>query len=292
MKGIIMAGGLGSRLFPTTKSINKHLIPIYDKPMIYYPLSTLMQFGIEDITLISTPGAIDMFRELLGDGERFGISIRYFVQKEPRGIAEAFPIASDFLGNDDVCLILGDNIFYIDPYIEKIKEQTLRNKDCASILCRSVRNPKEYGVVELSRDGRVLSLVEKPSDPKSNQAVVGLYFYPNDVVKKANTLKFSNRNELEITDLNKLYMDEGRLNVIKMTKNCAWFDAGTVESYIRASNFVRHFQIAGNQMLSCPEEIALIRGYIGKSELASTIKAVGFENYYLRHLKEIFGRDV
>ncbi|OTF90092.1 glucose-1-phosphate thymidylyltransferase, partial [Ligilactobacillus salivarius] len=237
MKGIILAGGSGTRLYPITKGISKQLIPVYDKPMIYYPLSTLMLAGITDILVISTPEYTPLFEQLLGDGSDIGVSLTYKVQEKPNGLAEAFILGADFIGNDSVCLILGDNIYY-GSGLSKLVQEAAEKIDGATVFGYHVNDPERFGVVEFDDDMKALSIEEKPENPKSNYAVTGLYFYDNTVVEKAKNLKPSNRGELEITDINKLYLDEGKLDVKLMGRGYAWLDTGTHDSMMEAASFI------------------------------------------------------
>lgn len=266
MKGIILAGGSGTRLYPITKSISKQIIPVYDKPMIYYPLSVLMLAGIKDILVISTPKDIPLYQDLLGDGSQLGIKICYEIQPSPDGLAQAFIIGEKFIGNDSVCLVLGDNIFYGYSF-GKILKDTSKLKDGAVVFGYYVKDPERYGVVEFDDNGNVLSLEEKPLQPKSNYAVTGLYFYSNDVVQKAKTLKPSARGEYEITDLNRLYLNENRLKVELMGRGMAWLDTGTHDSLLQASNFIATIEQRQGLKVSCIEEIAYNNGYINKEQL-------------------------
>lgn len=266
MKGIILAGGSGTRLYPITKSISKQIIPVYDKPMIYYPLSVLMLAGIKDILVISTPKDIPLYQDLLGDGSQLGIKICYEIQPSPDGLAQAFIIGEKFIGNDSVCLVLGDNIFYGYSF-GKILKDTSKLKDGAVVFGYYVKDPERYGVVEFDDNGNVLSLEEKPLQPKSNYAVTGLYFYSNDVVQKAKTLKPSPRGEYEITDLNRLYLNENRLKVELMGRGMAWLDTGTHDSLLQASNFIATIEQRQGLKVSCIEEIAYNNGYINKEQL-------------------------
>ncbi|WP_047395161.1 glucose-1-phosphate thymidylyltransferase RfbA [Cetobacterium sp. ZOR0034] len=266
MKGIILAGGTGSRLYPVTAVISKQVVPIYDKPMIYYPLSVLMLANIKDILLISTARDIPMFRELLGDGSTLGIKISYEIQDSPKGLAEAFIIGENFIGNDSVALILGDNLFYGHGFTG-ILERASSLKSGANIFGYFVKNPKEFGVVEFAEDGRVVSLEEKPEIPKSNYAVPGIYFYDNSVIEKAKRVLPSERGELEITSINRMYLEEGRLNVINLGRGMAWLDTGTFDGLLEASNFVKTIQSRQGIMIACLEEIAYLKGWIDKETL-------------------------
>jgi glucose-1-phosphate thymidylyltransferase len=266
MKGIILAGGSGTRLYPITKSISKQIIPVYDKPMIYYPLSVLMLAGIKDILVISTPKDISLYQDLLGDGSHLGINICYEIQPSPDGLAQAFILGEKFIGKDSVCLVLGDNIFYGYSFGKMLKD-TAKLKDGAVVFGYYVKDPERYGVVEFDNNGNVLSLEEKPLQPKSNYAVTGLYFYTNDVVQKAKTLKPSPRGELEITDLNRLFLNENRLKVELMGRGMAWLDTGTHDSLLQASNFIATIEQRQGLKVSCIEEIAYNNGYINKEQL-------------------------
>ena len=268
MKGIILAGGSGTRLYPITKSISKQIIPIYDKPMIYYPLSVLMLAQIREILIISTPRDLPIYKELLGDGSKLGMSFSYEVQLEPNGIAEAFIIGEKFIGNDSVALILGDNVFYGQGFSEILmKVSTLKEGAC--IFGYYVDNPTAYGVVEFDNKGKVLSIEEKPQKPKSKYAVPGLYFYDNDVVEIAKNLEPSSRGELEITDVNREYMKRGKLKVQLLGRGFAWLDTGTHDALLEASNFVQAVQKRQGLYIACIEEIAYGNGYIDKEELKS-----------------------
>ena len=266
MKGIILAGGTGSRLYPVTAVISKQVVPIYDKPMIYYPLSVLMLANIKEILLISTARDLPMFRELLGDGSSLGISISYEIQDSPKGLAEAFIIGENFIGDDSVALILGDNLFYGHGFTGMLERaSSLENE--ANIFGYFVKNPKEFGVVEFSSDGKVLSLEEKPEIPKSNYAVPGIYFYDNSVIEKAKRVLPSERGELEITSINRMYLEEGGLNVINLGRGMAWLDTGTFDGLLEASNFVKTIQSRQGIMIACLEEIAYLKGWIDKETL-------------------------
>ncbi|MGL4902794.1 MAG: glucose-1-phosphate thymidylyltransferase RfbA [Cetobacterium sp.] len=266
MKGIILAGGTGSRLYPVTAVISKQVVPIYDKPMIYYPLSVLMLANIKEILLISTARDLPMFRELLGDGSSLGISISYEIQDSPKGLAEAFIIGENFIGDDSVALILGDNLFYGHGFTGMLERaSSLENE--ANIFGYFVKNPKEFGVVEFSSDGKVLSLEEKPEIPKSNYAVPGIYFYDNSVIERAKRVTPSERGELEITSINRMYLEEGRLNVINLGRGMAWLDTGTFDGLLEASNFVKTIQSRQGIMIACLEEIAYLKGWIDRETL-------------------------
>ena len=288
MKGIILAGGSGTRLYPITKGISKQLIPVYDKPMIYYPLSTLMLAGITDILVISTPEYTPLFEQLLGDGSDIGVSLTYKVQEKPNGLAEAFILGADFIGNDSVCLILGDNIYY-GSGLSKLVQEAAEKIDGATVFGYHVNDPERFGVVEFDDDMKALSIEQKPENPKSNYAVTGLYFYDNTVVEKANNLKPSNRGELEITDINKLYLDEGKLDVKLMGRGYAWLDTGTHDSMMEAASFIATIQKRQNLKVACLEEIAYRMGYISKEklvELAQPMKKNDYGQYLLRLAKE------
>tara|TARA_A100001015_G_C15038236_1_gene737727 strand:- start:1664 stop:2530 length:867 start_codon:yes stop_codon:yes gene_type:complete len=282
-KGIILAGGSGTRLYPSTKAISKQLIPIYDKPLIYYPLSTLMLADIKDILLISTPNHIELFKELLGDGSSFGLNIDYEIQTEPNGLAEAFIIGKKFLNGDEACLILGDNIFY-GSELQKILAEASNDKDTSSIFAYQVSDPCRFGVVEFDQNKNALSIEEKPEEPKSNFAVTGLYFYPSDVTEKVKLLKPSERGELEITDLNKLYLNENNLKVRILSRGYAWLDTGTPESMIEASNFIHTLEKRQGLKISCPEEIAFNKGLIDKEKLLNSLEDLkgDYKNYLLK----------
>ena len=288
MKGIILAGGSGTRLYPITRGISKQLIPIYDKPMIYYPLSTLMLAGITDILVISTPEFTPLFEQLLGDGSEIGISLTYKVQEKPNGLAEAFILGADFIGDDSVCLILGDNIYY-GSGLSKLVQEAAQKTDGATVFGYHVNDPERFGVVKFDSNMKALSIEEKPENPKSNYAVTGLYFYDNTVVEKARNLKPSNRGELEITDINKLYLGEGKLDVKVMGRGYAWLDTGTHDSMMDASSFIATIQKRQNLKVACLEEIAYRMGYISKEklvELAQPMKKNDYGQYLLRLAKE------
>ena len=284
MKGIILAGGSGTRLYPITKSISKQIIPVYDKPMIYYPLSVLMLAGIREILIISTPKDISLYEDLLGDGSKLGLKLSYEIQPSPDGLAQAFLIGEKFIGKDNVCLVLGDNIFYGHDFGKTLLE-TANMEDGAVVFGYYVNDPERYGVVEFDKTGKVLSLEEKPSEPRSNYAVTGLYFYSNDVVQKAKSLKPSARGELEITDLNRLYLNEERLNVKLMGRGIAWLDTGTETSLLQAANFVETVQERQGLRIACIEEVAYRMGLIYRQQVAKLAEPMGSSyGEYLRQL--------
>lgn len=290
MKGIILAGGRGTRLFPLTISISKQLLPVYDKPMVYYPLSMLMLAGIRDILVISTPEALPAFRWLLGNGSQWGLRFSYTEQPEPRGLADAFLINPDFIEGQPVCLILGDNIFYGTTLPEKMRAAATLTKG-ALIFAYSVRDPQRYGIVEFNENGEAITIEEKPSRPRSHYAVPGLYFYDHRVHEYASQLKPSPRGELEITDLNRMYLEIGQLKVDVMGRGIAWLDAGTHESLLQAANFIQAVEDRQGMMISCPEEIALRMGYIDKEQfhyLADQMNSNEYGKYLLRLLQEEF----
>lgn len=285
MKGIILAGGSGTRLYPLTKAISKQITPIYDKPMIYYPLSVLMLAGINEILIISTPRDLPVFKELLGTGEDFGLKLDYKIQENPNGLAEAFIIGEDFIGDDSCALVLGDNIFYGHGLTGMVRDAATLEKG-AVIFGYPVTNPKSFGVVEFDKNGKAVSLEEKPKNPKSNYAIPGLYFYDNNVVEKAKKVKPSERGELEITSLNEMYLDEGSLNVINLGRGMAWLDTGTHEGLLDAANFVSTVQKRQGVMVACPEEIAYNNGWISKEKVES-LAAPLLKSHYGRYLLNI-----
>ena len=283
MKGIILAGGSGTRLYPITKAISKQINPIYDKPMIYYPLSILMLAGIREILVISTPRDLPLFKELLGSGEDFGVKFEYAIQEKPNGLAEAFIIGEKFIDNDSCALVLGDNIFYGHGLTGMLKEAEAR-KDGATIFGYYVTNPQDFGVVEFDKNGKVISLEEKPQNPKSNYAVPGLYFYDNTVVEKAKRVKPSKRGELEITSINEMYLQEDKLHVVNFGRGMAWLDTGTHDALLEAANFVKTIQSRQGVMVACLEEIAYRNGWISKEkvlELAKPLMKTKYGEYLI-----------
>jgi glucose-1-phosphate thymidylyltransferase len=287
MKGIILAGGLGTRLYPITRSISKQILPVYDKPMIYYPLSVLMLAGIRDILIISTPDDIGNFENLFGDGSQLGLSVSYKVQPSPKGLAHAFLLGEKFIGSDNVCMILGDNIFYGYNFSPILKDAA-NIEDGAYIFGYYVNDPERYGVVEFDETDEVISIEEKPENPRSNYAVTGLYFYSNDVIEKAKKLKPSARGELEITDLNRLYLEEKKLRVKLLGRGFAWLDTGTHDSLLQASNFIATIEKRQGLKISCIEEIAYKKGFIDKEQLIVLARSMSSNKYgeYLFSLAE------
>ncbi len=287
-KGIILAGGTGSRLHPMTVSVSKQLMPVYDKPMIYYPLATLMQAGIREILIITTPEDYQAYQNLLGDGSGWGLNLQYAQQPRPEGLAQAFLIGEDFIGDSRVCLILGDNIFYGNR-IEETLQNAVNQQDGASVFAYYVTDPERYGVVELDDDGRAIDLEEKPASPKSNYAVTGLYMYDNDVVDIAKNIKPSARGELEITDVNKAYMERKTLRVELFDRGTAWLDTGTVQSLLDAANFIRVLEERQGLKIGCPEEIAYRQGFIDASQLkilAEKLDKSGYGQYLMELLRQ------
>ncbi len=290
MKGILLAGGSGTRLYPLTKIISKQLLPIYDKPMIYYPLSILMSFDIKDILIISTPQDTPNIEKLFQDGSKLGLNISYKVQESPDGIAQAFLLGEEFIGDDDVCLILGDNIFYMGDQLDSFKNEINKNKgNKATIFAYHVNDPERFGVIEFDKNLNVLSIEEKPEKPKSNYVSVGLYFYPSDVVEKTKTLKPSARNELEITDLNNLYLKENKLSVVPMKRGNAWLDAGTPDSLMDSSNFIQIIEKRQGLKIACLEEIAYKNKFINDiqmKEIIDSLKKGVYRDYLLKVYEE------
>lgn len=282
MKGIVLAGGTGTRLFPTTIAVSKQLLPVYDKPMIYYPISVLMLAGIKDILIISTPQDLPNFKKLLGNGAQFGVNFSYKEQPSPDGLAQAFIIGEDFIENDCVALILGDNIFYGNGFSTLLNRATIfaQEKSKATIFGYSVKKPERFGVVELDQNNKPISIEEKPSNPKSNCAVTGLYFYDNRVIKYAKTLKPSKRGELEITDLNKIYLENNDLNVELLGRGFAWLDTGTHKSLIQASQYVQTIEENQGIKIACLEEIAIRKGFLTKQEIFKYIDNLKNNEYY------------
>ncbi len=283
-KGIVLAGGSGTRLYPVTKSISKQIIPVYDKPMIYYPVSVLMLAGIREILIISTPHDLPLYKHLFSDGSDLGLKISYAEQPSPDGLAQAFIIGEEFIGDDDVALVLGDNIFYAYDF-SKILTNASQTKDGAVVFGYYVNDPERYGVAEFDENGNILSLEEKPTHPKSNYAVTGLYFYSNDVISKAKALKPSKRGELEITDLNMLYLKEDRLKMTKLGRGAAWLDTGTHDSLLQAANFISTIENRQGLKIACIEEIAYTQGYINKNQLLKLAKPLKKNEYGMYLIK-------
>ena len=284
-KGIILAGGSGTRLYPLTLSISKQIMPVYDKPMIYYPLSVLMQAGIREVLIITTPRDSETFRNLLGDGSQWGMKFEYKIQEKPNGLAEAFIIGEDFIGEDNVAMILGDNMFYGEHLAEKLKDANNR-EDEATIFGYYVKDPRAYGVVEIDAEGKAISIEEKPQEPKSNYAVPGLYFYTNDVIEIAKNVKPSARGELEITTVNEEYMKKGKLKVEKLGRGMTWFDTGTHDALIETASFVQTIQKRQGLQICCPEEIAFDQGWINEEQL-SKLADKFIKTDYGKYLKDL-----
>ncbi|WP_114327647.1 glucose-1-phosphate thymidylyltransferase RfbA [Candidatus Colwellia aromaticivorans] len=289
MKGIILAGGTGSRLYPLTVGVSKQLLPVYDKPMIYYPLSVLMLAGIRDILIISTEQDIPRFKKVLGDGSRFGVSFSYIVQPKPEGIAQAFILGEDFIGDDKVCLILGDNIYYGQGFTEKL-QQAIAQPSGATVFGYNVKDPQRFGVVNFDQNMKALSIEEKPERPKSNWAVTGLYFYDNDVIEIAKSIKPSARGELEITDVNKVYLENGNLHVALLGRGFAWLDTGTQKSLLAASQFVETVEERQGFKIACPEEVAFRNGWLTEQNLIDSGNQLK-NSPYGQYLLDIINRD-
>lgn len=290
MKAIILAGGAGTRLYPLTMVTSKQLLPVYDKPMIYYPLSVLMLAGIEDILIISTPEDTPNFQKLLGNGNQFGINLSYAIQSSPDGLAQAFIIGEEFIGDDDCAMILGDNIFYGNG-LSKLLSEAVNNKGRATVFGYLVEDPERFGVVEFDPSGKVLSVEEKPKQPKSNYAITGLYFYDNRVVEYAKSLKPSTRGELEITDLNRVYLERGELDVKLLGRGFAWLDTGTVESLLDAAEFIKTIEKRQGIKISAPEEIAYTQGWIDREQLMEAAARYG-KSPYGKHLKRVAENEI
>ena len=288
MKGIILAGGSGTRLYPLTMVTSKQLLPIYDKPMIYYPMSVLMNAGIKDILIISTPSDTPRFRELLGDGKQFGVNLSYEVQEKPEGLAQAFIIGADFIGSDSVCMILGDNIFHGHGLTKRLKNAVLNAESGkgATVFGYYVDDPERFGIVEFNKEGKAISIEEKPEHPKSNYCVTGLYFYDNKVVDYAKNLKPSKRGELEITDINRLYLEDNNLNVELLGRGFTWLDTGTHESLVDATNFVKTVETHQHRKIACLEEIAYLNGWISREDVLKVYE-VFKKNQYGQYLMDV-----
>lgn len=284
MKAILLAGGTGSRLFPITQGVSKQLLPVYDKPMVYYPLSVLFLAGIKEVLLISTPQDINSYKRLLGDGSQWGITLQYKIQEQPKGLAEAFILGEEFIGSESVCLILGDNIFYGNTLSEKLLNCVEISKTKASVFGYHVEDPQRYGVISFDKDGNAVSIEEKPKQPKSNYAVVGLYFYPNSVIEIAKKIKPSSRGELEISDVNQAYLKQGNLHVETLGRGYAWLDTGTHESLLEASQFIQTVEKRQGLKVGCLEEIAFEKGFISKEQLlaqAKNLKGTTYGDYLI-----------
>ena len=284
-KGIILAGGNGTRLYPSTQVVSKQLMPVYDKPLIYYPLSTLMLTDIRDILIITTPESIDQFKKLLGDGSKWGISLQYTAQENPNGLAEAFIIGEEFIGDDNVCLVLGDNILYGNSLQSILK--SCRKNNGATIFSYPVVDPERFGIIE-TVNGKIVSIVEKPKEPKSNRAVIGIYFFDNKVIEYAKKVKPSWRNELEMSSIHNAYLEDGSLRVEELNRGVAWIDAGTVDSLLMASNFISNIEKMQTYKISCPEEISFKNGWISKEQL-SKLAQDQIKSGYGKYLKRVLG---
>ena len=282
MKGIVLAGGSGTRLYPSTMTVSKQLLPVYDKPMVYYPISVLMLAGVREILIISTPHDLPNFKTLLGDGSQFGVKFSYKEQPSPDGLAQAFILGEEFIGNDNVALILGDNIFYGAGFSAQLKKavKSAKEKQEATVFGYLVKDPERFGVVEFDENGKAISIEEKPTEPKSNYAVTGLYFYDNSVIEKAKSLKPSKRGELEITDLNRIYLEKGKLNVEKFGRGFAWLDTGTHNSLLKAGQYVQTIEENQGIKIACLEEVAIRMGYLSKDEILENISRYKNNEYY------------
>ena len=279
MKAILLAGGKGSRLFPVTKGVSKQLLPVYDKPMVYYPLSVILSAGIREVMIISTPQDTNQYKRLLGDGSRWGITIEYKIQEKPNGLAEAFILGEEFIGSEPICLILGDNIFYGNTLSEKLSNCIKISENKASVFGCHVEDPQRYGVISFDDDGNAISIDEKPKKPKSNYAVVGLYFYPNSVIEIAKKIKPSSRGELEISNVNQVYLNQGNLHVETLGRGNAWLDTGTHESLLEASQFIETVEKRQGLKVGCLEEIAFEKGFISKEQLIAQAKTLNGTTY-------------